>query len=200
MPKLQIQLSICGYEHGLQDKSGFLQNLGIFFHPASCHLSRFTVLKEMKKSGKSIRGFQKIKVAGVFLASDEEEGQEFSPIVFLENDEGKVLPIYIGTSEAFSIQTALEKVEYPRPLTHDLLISILEGFESKILKILIDDLDDGIFFARIVISQNGNELEFDARPSDSIALAVRTNTDVFVSEKIMMNSAVEKDMYKMGKE
>jgi hypothetical protein len=140
-------------------------------------------------------GYQQVKVAGVYMASSPEGS---TPIVFLENDEEKVLPIYIGAAEAFSIQTALEKLPYPRPLTHDLLLSILEGLNSRIKKVIIDDLNDGVFFARLIVEKNGDEFEFDARPSDSLALAVRTNSPVYVSEKVIKTASVDKDHYKLG--
>ncbi|NOZ59630.1 MAG: bifunctional nuclease family protein [Euryarchaeota archaeon] len=121
-----------------------------------------------------------------------------TPVVFLENDREEVLPIYIGAAEAFSIQTALEKVPYPRPLTHDLLVNILEGLNSKIERVLIDDLSDGVFFARLIVRVDGNEFEFDARPSDSIALAVRTGAPVYVSDKVMETASVSKDEYRIS--
>jgi bifunctional DNase/RNase len=149
------------------------------------------------KSGPESNGYQKVKVVGVYMASALEDAEP-TPIVLLENEDEKVLPIYIGASEAFSIQTALEEMSYPRPLTHDLLISMMEGLNSKIEKILIDDLDDGVFFARIIVTQNGNEFEFDARPSDSLALAVRTKSPIFVSKNVMEQASVERDAYKAG--
>lgn len=140
-------------------------------------------------------GYQKVRIVGVYMASAT-EGAAPTPIVLLENKEEKVLPIYIGASEAFSIQTALEKMSYPRPLTHDLVITLMEGLDSKIKKILIDDLSDGVFFARIVVKQNGNEFEFDARPSDSLALAVRAKSPIFVSNGVMDSASVDKESYK----
>ncbi|MBU2559811.1 bifunctional nuclease family protein [archaeon] len=127
--------------------------------------------------------------------SSATEGAAPTPIVLLENKEEKVLPIYIGASEAFSIQTALEGMPYPRPLTHDLFISLVEGLNSKIEKVIIDDLDDGVFFARLIVSRNGDEIEFDARPSDSLALAVRTKAPIFVSKDVMKEASVKRDEY-----
>ncbi len=138
--------------------------------------------------------YQKVKVAGVYMT---ETAEGVTPIVFLENEEKRVLPIYIGAAEAFSIQTALDNTPYPRPLTHDLLVSILEGFDSKIERIVIDDLNEGIFFARIIIRKNGEIFEFDARPSDSIALAVRTKAPVYVAKKVMDSASVDKRTYKI---
>lgn len=148
-------------------------------------------------SDSQLNGYQNVKVVGVYMASALEDAAP-TPIVLLENEDEKVLPIYIGASEAFSIQTALEEMSYPRPLTHDLLISMLEGLNSKIEKIIIDDLDGGVFFARIIVTRNGAEFEFDARPSDSLALAVRTKSPIFVSKKVMEQASVERDTYKTG--
>jgi hypothetical protein len=144
----------------------------------------------MKEEGQ----YQKVTVSGVFMTSAPEG---VTPIVFLENEERRVLPIYIGAAEAFSIQTALENVPYPRPLTHDLMLTVMEELHSKIEKVIIDDLNDGIFFARIVVKKDGEEYEFDARPSDSIALAIRTKAPVYVSADVMDRAAVDKDSYKL---
>lgn len=138
--------------------------------------------------------FQKVKIGGVYMANAPEG---VTPIVFLENEEKRILPIYIGAAEAFSIQTALEKLPYPRPLTHDLLINMLEELKSKIERVIIDDLNDGIFFARIIIRKNGDEYEFDARPSDSLALAIRCEAPVYVSIKVMETASVDKKSYKL---
>ena len=151
---------------------------------------------EEEKEPPEIEGFEKVEVAGIFMAP--ERGGGTTPVVFLENKKGRVLPIYIGVSEAFSIQTALEKVPYPRPLTHDLLVTILEGLDSKLLKVLIDDLSDGIIFARMTISKNGGEFQFDARPSDSVALALRTKAPIYVSKKVMEEASVDKNSYRIG--
>ncbi len=142
----------------------------------------------MKEEGQ----YQKVTVSGVFMTNAPEG---ITPIVFLENEEKRVLPIYIGAAEAFSIQTALEDVPYPRPLTHDLMLTIMEELHSRIEKVIIDDLNDGIFFARIVVRKDGEEYEFDARPSDSIALAIRTKAPVYVSKEVMEQAAVDKDAY-----
>lgn len=141
------------------------------------------------------KNFQKVKVSGVFMSNS---GEEVTPVVLLENEASRVLPIYIGAAEAFSIQTAVDKLPYPRPLTHDLMVTVLEGLDTRIDKIMIDDLSDGIFFARIILHRNGSELEFDARPSDSIALAVRCGAAIYVANKVMEGASVDKKSYKFG--
>ncbi len=146
----------------------------------------------MQKQRDLEKDFQRVKIGGVMMANAPKGA---TPVVFLENDDNTVLPIYIGAAEAFSIQTALEKLPYPRPLTHDLIISMIEGLKIKIEKIIIDDLNDGIFFARIVVTRANEEFEFDARPSDGIAIAARCEAPVYVSKKVMSTASVDKDTY-----
>lgn len=143
---------------------------------------------------KEENGFENVRVAGVFMSSQPEGS---SPVVFLENSNEMVLPIYIGAAEAFSIQTAIESNPYPRPLTHDLVLNILEGMDSNIEKVIIDDLNEGIFFARLVIKRGEETFEFDARPSDSIALAVRSKAPVYVSQGVMEEASVGRDEYEL---
>ncbi|MFQ5815650.1 MAG: bifunctional nuclease family protein [Candidatus Hydrothermarchaeaceae archaeon] len=138
------------------------------------------------------KDFQRVNIGGVFIANAPTGATH---IVFLEDNENNVLPIYIGAAEAFSIQTALEKIPYPRPLTHDLLLSIVEGLKFEILKVVIDDLNDGIFFARLIIRSNGEEHEFDARPSDSLAIAARCEVPVYVANDVMETASVDRDSY-----
>ncbi len=135
------------------------------------------------------KNFISAKVLGVYVTNTKEG---MSPVVFLDCGE-KVLPIYIGTAEAFSIQLALEKMQYPRPLTHDLLINILNGLDIKVEKIVIDDLHEGVFYARLILKKDKDEYEFDARPSDSIALALRTNAPIYVSKKVIDEAGVNKE-------
>lgn len=144
------------------------------------------------EKNEEIPGFERVRVVGVFMSSLPEG---VSPVIFLENDKERVLPIYIGAAEAFSIQTALENVPYPRPLTHDLILNILEGLDSKVERVLIDDLNDGIFFARLIIKRNGETYEFDARPSDSIAIAVRCKAPIFVSKEVMKKASIDREEY-----
>ncbi|MEE8358566.1 MAG: bifunctional nuclease family protein [Candidatus Hydrothermarchaeales archaeon] len=139
-------------------------------------------------------GKELVKIEGVFVANSPEGN---NPVVFLENEDKRLLPIHVGAAEAFSIHTALEQMPYPRPLTHDLLVSVLDRLDSKVGKVIIDDLNDGIFFARLIVKKNGEEFEFDTRPSDAVALAVRTDAPIFVSRKIMDDASVDRSDYKL---
>ncbi len=108
------------------------------------------------------------------------------PIVILKDtDEKKVLPIWVGIFEANAIALEMEQVSTPRPMTHDLLKNIIEGFQAQVARIVVNDLKDNTFYAVITINLNGNEVLIDARPSDAIALALRVNAPIFVAEKVI---------------
>lgn len=113
------------------------------------------------------------------------------PVVILKDEVSKrYLPILIGPFEATAIALALEGATIPRPLSHDLMRNIIEALNAKVLRIVISDVQENTFFARIILEANGKNIEIDARPSDSIALALRTDAPIFVSEKIILEEAV----------
>ncbi len=122
-----------------------------------------------------------VKVAGVYLAPSIFGG---TPVVLLKDDEGRFLQIFIGISEALSIHSALKGVVPPRPMTHDLFVEALKRLNAEVEKIVIDDLIENTFYARIHIVADGIGHEIDARPSDSIALAVRFNAPVYVESGV----------------
>ncbi len=97
----------------------------------------------------------------------------------------RYLPIWIGPAEAEAITVELQNMEVTRPLTHDLLKSVITEMGGVVKHILVSDLRDDIFYAVIVIEQNGEELEIDSRPSDAIALGVRVKVPIYVNEKVM---------------
>jgi len=103
---------------------------------------------------------------------------------------GRVLPIWIGQPEATAILLAIEGVELPRPLTHDLLKSVIESMGAYVERIEITRVEEGTFFAAIVLRAEERTIAVDARPSDSIALAVRTGAPVFVAADVMESAAV----------
>jgi len=108
-----------------------------------------------------------------------------SPVVVLRAEDGRILPIYIGIAEAMAIHSALKNHVPPRPMTHDLLVEIINRLNAKVEKIVIDDLIDNTFYARIVLKRNDYEIEIDARPSDSIAIAVRLACPIYIEEKVL---------------
>ncbi len=107
-------------------------------------------------------------------------------IVLKEKDGQKILPIIIGLNEASAIKLKISGFNPPRPLTHDLLYAAIANLEAKIDKIIIDKLQDNTFHAKIVITTDGGKTKaIDARPSDSIALAVRAHAPIFVEDEII---------------
>lgn len=113
------------------------------------------------------------------------------PVVILKDVDGKrFLPILIGPFEATAIALALEGTPVPRPLSHDLMKSIISALKAKVARIIIHDIQENTFYAKVILEANGNLVEIDARPSDSIALALRTNAPIFVSERIILEETI----------
>ncbi|HEV8434324.1 MAG TPA: bifunctional nuclease family protein [Thermoanaerobaculia bacterium] len=109
-----------------------------------------------------------------------------SPIVVLKDEEEKFfLPIWVGIFEANAIALQLENVATPRPMTHDLLKDMIGQLEGRVTRIVINDLRDSTFFAQIRVLTGGKTLEVDARPSDAIALALRTEAPIFVAQAVL---------------
>ncbi len=121
------------------------------------------------------------------------------PIIILKDQEEKrALPIWVGIFEANAIALELEKIATPRPMTHDLIKNILDGLGATVQQIVVNDLNDNTFFAVIEVSYDGNMVNIDSRPSDAIALALRVNAPIFVTEKVVskaksMDIAEEKE-------
>ncbi|KRT69703.1 MAG: bifunctional nuclease family protein [Candidatus Methylomirabilales bacterium] len=121
------------------------------------------------------------------------------PIIILKDvEEKRALPIWVGIFEANAIALELEKIATPRPMTHDLIKNILDGLGATVQQIVVNDLKDNTFFAVIEVNYNGNMVSIDARPSDAIALALRVNAPIFVTEKVVskaksMDIAEEKE-------
>lgn len=99
--------------------------------------------------------------------------------------DNRTLPIFIGTVEAQSIALFISNVKIPRPLTHDLLKNVIEHLSCRIERIEVCDLREGTFIARLILHCDGEEVEVDSRPSDAIALALRTSSPIFVAESVM---------------
>jgi uncharacterized protein len=108
------------------------------------------------------------------------------PIVILRDAEGqRVLPIWVGAFEANAIALQIENVETPRPMTHDLLRNVIRDLKATVQKIVVSDLKENTFYALIHLTVNGDALAIDARPSDAIALALRTSAPIFVEEHVI---------------
>ena len=113
------------------------------------------------------------------------------PVIILK-DAGsrRFLPIWIGQFEATSILMEIQGVKPSRPLTHDLLTSIIGKLKATVQRIVINDLKDGTFFAKIHLTRNGTKLIIDSRPSDAIALAVRVKVPIFADEKVVDKASI----------
>jgi bifunctional DNase/RNase len=113
------------------------------------------------------------------------------PIVLLRETEGdrRVLPIFIGSPEATAIAFALERVETPRPMTHDLLKNLLDELGVSVERVVVTELRDSTFFAEIHLRRNGQSHTVSSRPSDAIALAARTGTPIFADESVLAEAS-----------
>ncbi len=112
-----------------------------------------------------------------------------SPIVILKDlEDDNALTIWIGLLEASAIAAELESIKLPRPMTHDLLKNILNNLQANVEKIEVCDLKNNVFYATIHIDAAGNHIEIDARPSDAIAVALRTDSPIFVNKKVIEQS------------
>jgi bifunctional DNase/RNase len=112
-----------------------------------------------------------------------------SPIIILKEIEGEqTLPIWIGLLEATAIASEMEGVKFSRPMTHDLLKNIMDKADIKINKIEICDLKDNTYYALIHLTSKGKALSVDSRPSDAIALAIRTKSPIFVADEVLDKS------------
>ncbi len=114
-------------------------------------------------------------------------------IVLKEKDGNRQFPIMIGIVEASSIKMKLAKLKMPRPMTHDLIVSILDGLDASLRKLVIDKIEKNTFYAKLVIENSQGEIrEIDARPSDGIALAVRSQIPIFVDESVLKTTEIPK--------
>jgi len=106
-------------------------------------------------------------------------------VILREVDGERILPIWIGPSEAMAIRRILSEDPFPRPLTHDLLFLIVEGLKAKIARVVISDLRENTFYASVFVERESEVLSIDARPSDSIALALRARAPIYVNDKLL---------------
>ncbi|MBI4457072.1 MAG: bifunctional nuclease family protein [Acidobacteria bacterium] len=112
-----------------------------------------------------------------------------SPIVILQDvQDGALLPIWVGIFEANAIALQIERVDTPRPMTHDLLKNVLMQLNAEVEKVVVSDLRDNTFYALIHLRLNGESVTIDSRPSDAIALALRTDSPIFVTESVINSS------------
>ena len=114
-------------------------------------------------------------------------------VILKEKNSDRYLPIWIGPAEADAIAVKLQDLSVPRPLTHDLLRTIIDSMGGTIDHILVNDLQNDTFFAKITIKTNGESKEIDCRPSDAVALAVRAKVPIYANEQVMDNEGIHQD-------
>lgn len=113
------------------------------------------------------------------------------PIVILKDTGGSaILPIWVGVYEANAIALEIEKVQTPRPMTHDLIKNVLMGLNIRVQKIVVNDLREDTFYALIWLERDGESITIDSRPSDALALALRTDAPIFVEEEVLKSSRI----------
>jgi uncharacterized protein len=109
-------------------------------------------------------------------------------VILRDLDKGLFLPIWVGIFEANAIALEMEKVATPRPMTHDLLKNLLTELDARVDRVVINDLKENTFFARIHLTRGDSTLSVDSRPSDAIALALRSRAEIFVEEEVLEKS------------
>ncbi|MCD6253461.1 MAG: bifunctional nuclease family protein [Thermotogae bacterium] len=122
-----------------------------------------------------------------------------TPVILLRvENTNRVIPIWIGSCEALALSMALDGVDFPRPMTHDLLLNIVEALDAKLERVVIHSIKDNTYYASLILKdlaygeeEEGSFIEIDARPSDSIVLAVKKDVPIFVSNEIVMENSIE---------
>lgn len=135
---------------------------------------------------------QNIEMDILGLSTSPSSGGAYA-LILTEKKGGRRLPIIIGTFEAQAIALELESIKPPRPMTHDLLKNIIMSFDSAIDYVLINELSEGTFFAKLVFTREDEKVEVDARPSDAIAVAIRFGASIFVHQKVLDEAGIESE-------
>lgn len=130
-----------------------------------------------------------VQVDIIGLSTSPSSGGAYA-LVLGEIDGNRRLPIIIGAFEAQAIALELEKIQPPRPMTHDLLRDLFDAIGAEVLDVVIDELRDGTFFAKIRFIHDGEEAQLDSRPSDAVALAVRVDAPIYVSPPVLEEAGI----------
>lgn len=142
---------------------------------------------------------ENVEVKVNFLSIDRSTG---APIVVLKektDEPSRILLIWIGESEAAAIQMYLEKMDFPRPMTHDLFKITLETLDVTVKSVCISDFQERTFYAHLILDNNGNDLEIDCRPSDGIAIALRCGAPIYVTEDVIAEHGFSEEELEKGR-
>lgn len=139
------------------------------------------------------------KLIRVEVMSVIEDDRTQSPIVILyDKKDDRILPIWIGDPEARAIAVALEDAPTPRPLTHDLILDIIEGLSAKLSHVVVDKVDDGTYYASLYLEIERAMIQIDARPSDSIAIAITAQAPIYVEPAVMKRGGQKNPFPELG--
>ena len=112
-------------------------------------------------------------------------------VILRDEEQAEMLPIWVGKSEASSISFALEEITTPRPMTHDLMKSVLDTVDAKVISVVVTDMKENTYYSKIHLMYEDSEFAIDSRPSDAIALALRSKAPIFASEEVLRKQASE---------
>lgn len=138
-------------------------------------------------------GEKEVTVAGVYEQHDQGNAQPSAFVVLLRDSGGRSVPIWIGRFEAMAISLALEGATADRPLPYDMFTNVINRMGGNIERILIDDLWNSTYYAKISIAHGGKTLDIDSRPSDAIALGLRAKAPIFMAEAVLHKAAVREE-------
>lgn len=136
-------------------------------------------------------GEREVKVHGVFEQRDEMGARRY--VVLLQDTDGRSVPIWIGKFEAMAISLALEGASADRPLPYDMFNNVINKMGGTVDRVLVDDLWNDTYYAKISISHDGGGLDVDSRPSDAIALALRAHAPIYMAEAVLQKAAVKEE-------
>lgn len=132
---------------------------------------------------------KKVKLSILGISFSQVQAGAYA-LIFSEENGPRRLPIVIGTPEAQSIAIVMENINPPRPLSHDLMVSVFSALHVELLEVFIYKFDQGAFFAELTLQHGENQYKIDSRTSDGVALAIRTNAPIYTTEEIMKNMAI----------
>ncbi|OKY78881.1 MAG: Bifunctional nuclease with DNase and RNase activity [Candidatus Methanohalarchaeum thermophilum] len=134
-----------------------------------------------------------VELYGIFVS---ETSKGIAPVVVLKTSEDDFIPIYVGLGEALSAQRGLEDGEPARPFTHDLIEKFLDELEIDVNKIVIDELENGVFFAQLILEKKERSIKIDSRPSDCIAIAARTGSEILMEKEVIEDAGKDSEEIK----
>jgi bifunctional DNase/RNase len=159
-----------------------------FMSAARVHIALSAITSSNFSSGVHGEAFMEVemKIRGLMV-----DPSTNTPIVVLKDTQGSsILPIWVGAYEAQAIAIEIEKVQMPRPMTHDLLKNVFLGLNVRVQKVVVNELREDTFYALIWVEREGQLMSIDSRPSDALALALRMDCPIFVEDQVLKNSKV----------